>query len=148
MDAPGGESRAFGPDHPRGALGTLETDPFADEVARLQAIAEVLAATESPRLAAEVGSYLTERSGADEQAMARTTTGIDIGSKSVQLLRGHSKGNTFHATHSTAATNDSGDLEGGRAAVRPWVARTRAVEDQDLRRVGPQPPALAAHVAE
>ncbi|MDP6761884.1 MAG: FHA domain-containing protein [Planctomycetota bacterium] len=48
------------------ALGTLETDLFADEVARLQAIAEVLAATESPRLAAEVGSYLTERYGADE----------------------------------------------------------------------------------
>jgi hypothetical protein len=48
------------------ALGTLETDLFQDEIARLQAIREVLAASESPRLAAEVGSYLSERYGASE----------------------------------------------------------------------------------
>ncbi len=48
------------------ALGTLETDLYQDEITRLQAIREVLAASESPRLAAEVGSYLSERYGASE----------------------------------------------------------------------------------
>ncbi|MDP6408336.1 MAG: pilus assembly protein PilM [Planctomycetota bacterium] len=51
--------------------------------------------------------------------MARTTTGIDIGSKTVQLLRGQYKGNTFHATHFTAATNEGGDLDGGWEACEP-----------------------------
>jgi hypothetical protein len=48
------------------ALGTLETDLFQDEIARLRAIREMLAASESPRLAAEVGSYLEKRFGASE----------------------------------------------------------------------------------
>ena len=51
--------------------------------------------------------------------MARTTTGIDIGSRTVQVLRGQYKGNTFHISGFAAAPNEGGDLDGGWEACDP-----------------------------
>lgn len=45
--------------------------------------------------------------------MARTATGIDIGARSVKLLRGEYKGNTFHVTDFATVRNETGDLARG-----------------------------------
>ena len=49
--------------------------------------------------------------------MARTITGIDAGLRTVKLLKGQYKGNTFHATDFAVHANESGSLGGGWSQV-------------------------------
>ena len=51
--------------------------------------------------------------------MARSATGIDLGARSVKLLRGEYKGNTFHVSDFAHATNESGDLTRGWEGLDP-----------------------------
>ncbi len=51
--------------------------------------------------------------------MARTATGIDIGSSTAKLLRGEVKGNSFLVTGFALAANPDGTLEGGWQALEP-----------------------------
>ncbi len=51
--------------------------------------------------------------------MARTATGIDVGSRSAIALRGAWKGGTFHVAGVAATQNPVGDLGSGWASLRP-----------------------------
>lgn len=59
--------------------------------------------------------------------MARTITGIDAGLRTVKLLKGQFKGNTFHATEFAVHANESGTIGGGWAEVeagfKPGLSR-------------------------
>jgi Tfp pilus assembly PilM family ATPase len=59
--------------------------------------------------------------------MAKTSTGIDIGSRTAKALRGHVKGNTFAITGFALARNDGGTFESGWDALelgfKPGLAR-------------------------
>jgi Tfp pilus assembly PilM family ATPase len=51
--------------------------------------------------------------------MARTATGIDVGSRTAIALRGQYKGNTFHATGFVVAENDGGEPADAYVALAP-----------------------------
>ena len=51
--------------------------------------------------------------------MARTVTGVDIGTRTARFLRGAWKGNTFHATGFAVAEHGERDLAGAWAAAAP-----------------------------
>ena len=51
--------------------------------------------------------------------MARTATGIDVGTSTVKLLRGEVKGNTFVVSDFFVAPNSDGTLTGGWGALPP-----------------------------
>lgn len=56
--------------------------------------------------------------------MARTATGIDIGSATAKLLRGEVKGNSFVVTGFALAANPDGTLESGWHALEPGFKPT------------------------
>ncbi len=51
--------------------------------------------------------------------MTRSATGIDVGSRSLVVLRGHPQGNTFAVTDFWATTTRSDSIPGAWSAVRP-----------------------------
>ena len=59
--------------------------------------------------------------------MAKTATGIDVGTRTAKVLRGHVKGNTFVVSGFGVARNESGDPPGGWGALdlgfKPGSAR-------------------------
>ena len=51
--------------------------------------------------------------------MARTATGIDVGTRTAVVIRGQFKGNTFHATGFAVAPIDGGDPAAAYASLAP-----------------------------
>ncbi|MEM7306036.1 MAG: pilus assembly protein PilM [Planctomycetota bacterium] len=49
--------------------------------------------------------------------MAKTATGIDVGTSTAKVLRGHVKGNSFLVDGFAVAPNPSGDIDGGWGAL-------------------------------
>ena len=67
--------------------------------------------------------------------MARTATGIDVGSRSAIAIRGQYKGNTFHASGFTAVPNEGGELASAYRALSPGfkpVGARVAVSGRDV----------------
>ncbi len=58
--------------------------------------------------------------------MARTTTGVDVGLRTTKVLRGHYKGNTFHATGFACHEHGTGDVAGGWEGIAPRFKPTAA----------------------